>query len=229
MIDHFDLHRECVCIAMSHLDRYLANYPDLVDKNQFQLLAMTCLYLSIKLNEYKHLIIPGSKSSMETILHLSKGFFTNDQMEKMECDILQRLQWHVHPPTPQVFVKHFMLFLISDDCEERDLHDLAQFYVELSAMDYFFVEHKASDVALAALLNAMDSSATPTQETTLQLPFQDEVVDLESASIRACRERLSLIHAQATGATPAAVRTPKRTEDIGHRTTSPVSVMEDTP
>jgi hypothetical protein len=225
VIDHFDLHRECVSIAMSHLDRYLANYSDLVDKNQFQLLAMTCLYMAIKLNEYKHLMIPGSKSSMETILHLSKGFFTIQQMEKMEYDVLQRLQWHVHPPTPQVFVKHFMLFLISHDCEERDLHDLAQFYVELSAMDYFFVDYKASDVALASLLNAMETASTSTsQETTLQLPFQDEAVDLESTSIRACRERLSLIHAQATGTT-----TPKRSEDIERRTTSPVSVMEETP
>jgi hypothetical protein len=228
VVDHFDLHREVVSIAMSHLDRYLAAFPATVDKNLFHLLSMTCLYISIKLNEYKHLLIPGSSSSMDTILQLSRGLFTLNQMEKMEYDVLQRLQWHVHPPTPQLFVKHF-LFLFS--VEQHEVHDLAKFMVELSVMDYFFVSYKPSEVAMAALLNTMDR-LYPQQDTYhLDLPFESEHFDMNSSNVQACRERLALIYAQASddsgngSSVNSATNCP--TGNV-YRTTSPVSVM-DTP
>jgi hypothetical protein len=209
---------------MNHLDRYLAAFPGTVDKNLFQLLAMTCLYLSIKLNEYKHLLIPGSTSSMDTILRLSRGFFTLKQMEKMEYDILQRLQWHVHPPTPQVMVKHLLFFL---SVEEHEVHDLAQFMVELSVMDYFFVSYKPSEVALAALLIAMER-LFPHSSTQLNFPFKSDLIDVNSPNVQACRERLMLIYVQAIdqGPNDGSEITPTKgaTEQI-HRTTSPVSVM----
>jgi hypothetical protein len=206
---------------MSHLDRYLASCPNAVDKNHFQLLSMTCLYLAIKLNEYKHLLIPGSVSSMDTILQLSRGFFTLEQMERMENDILQRLQWHVHPPTPQVFVKHFLFFLST---EEQGIQDLSQFMVELSVMDYFFVCYKPSEVALAALLNAMDE-IFPQRAGQMQFPFQSQLLDLQSPAVIACRERLALIYAQANGCPESSRNHFKDETEPEQRTTSPVSVM----
>ena len=226
-MDHFDLNREVVSIAMNHLDRYLAAFPGTVDKNLFHLLSMTCLYLSIKLNEYKHLLIPGSTSSMDTILQLSRGLFTLKQMEQMEYDVLQRLQWHVHPPTPQLFVKHF-IFLFS--VEQHEVNDLAQFMVELSVMDYFFVNHKPSEVAMAALLNSMDR-LHPQATYHLDLPFESEHVDLNSSNVQACRERLALIYAQANdeSTSSSSVNTAAKgsaADTNACRTTSPVSVMD---
>ena len=223
VVDHFDLHREVVSIAMNHLDRFLAVYPATVDKNLFQLLAMTCLYLSIKLNEYKHLLIPGSKSSMDTILQLSRGFFTLEQMEKMEHDVLQRLQWHVHPPTPQVFVKHLLFFF---SVEEHEVHDLAQFMVELSVMDYFFVPYKPSEVAAAAILNARER-LLPSSAPQLNFPFLSPLLDIHSTNVRACQDRLSLIYNQAHDQAPdsSSEQTPTKVTEQTHRTTSPVSVM----
>jgi len=230
VVDHFDLNRDVVGTAMSHLDRYLGIYNGTVDKNLFQLLAMTCLYLSIKLNEYKHLLIPGSKSSMDTILQLSRGFFTLEEMEKMEYDILQRLRWHVHPPTAQIFMKHFLFFLSE---EEKELDDLAQFMIELSVMDYFFVSYKPSEIALAALLNSMDRLGSQTRQ--MQFPYNCNFVDMHSPAVRACRERLSLIYAQANEqggvddaeATPAKEEPPAEVPEPSQlqRTISPVSVM----
>lgn len=233
MVDHFDLNREVVSTTMSHLDRYLAVYngAEPVDKNLFQLLAMTCLYLSIKLNEYKHLLIPGAKSTMDTILQLSRGFFTLEEMEKMEYEVLQRLRWHVHPPTAQLFVKHFLFFL---SVEENELQDLAQFMIELSVMDYFFVSYKPSEIAMAALLNSMDRLGSQAKLTN-DFPFNSNFVDIHSPAVFACRERLSLIYAQANeqGGVEDPEATPARTEEPVEvpeparlqRTISPVSVM----
>jgi septum formation topological specificity factor MinE len=224
VVDHFDLTREVVSIAMNHLDRFLGTVEDEVDKNMFQLLAMTCLYLSIKLNEYKHLLIPDSTSSMDTILRLSRGAFTLEQMEKMEYEVLQRLRWHVHPPSPQLFVKHFLFFL---SVEEHEIHDLTQFMIELSVMDYFFVSFKPSEVAIAALLNALDR-LYPLSSAQVHLSFLGQFLDLQSSTITACRERLSLIYAQANdqgvgfAAGKDAADQPSSTM---RRTTSPVSVM----
>ena len=212
---------------MNHLDRFLGTFQEEVDKNTFQLLAMTCLYLSIKLNEYKHLLIPDSTSSMDTILRLSRGAFTLEQMEKMEYEVLQRLRWHVHPPSPQLFVKHFLFFLA---VEEHEIHDLTQFMIELSVMDYFFVSYKPSEVALASLLNAMDK-LYPQSSANVHLSFLSQFVDLQAPSIVACRERLALIYAQANdqGAGFAAGAdkdaTPADQQSSLRRTTSPVSVM----
>jgi Cyclin, C-terminal domain/Cyclin, N-terminal domain len=207
VVDHFDLNREVVSIAMNHLDRFLGAFSGTVDKNLFQLLAMTCLYLSIKLNEYKHLLIQGSTSSMDTILQLSRGFFSLEKMEKMEYEVLQLLRWHVHPPTPQLFVKHFLFFL---SVSEPEVHDLAQFMVELSVMDYYFVSYKQSEVAIASLLNAMER-LVPQSSIETCLPFQSQFLDIHSSRVQDCRDRLALIYAQANA--------------IQHRTTSPVSVM----
>jgi hypothetical protein len=232
-VDHFDLNREVVSIAMNHLDRFLATFGEEVDKNLFQLLAMTCLYLSIKLNEYKHLLIPESKSSMDTILRLSRGAFNLQQMEKMEYEVLQRLRWHVHPPTPQLFVKHFLFFL---SVEEHEVHDLTQFMIELSVMDYFFVSFKPSEVAVASLLNALERFH-PHSTIHSHLSLLGQFLDIHSPAVIACRERLALIYAQANEQGSGPEATPSKGGDTTttttvttepstlHRTTSPVSVM----
>ena len=80
VVDHFDFSRETVAISMHMLDRYLSTKQ--VNKQVFQLAAMTCLYLSIKLNETGRL-------SMAAMIELSRGFFTIDQMKSMEMLILR--------------------------------------------------------------------------------------------------------------------------------------------
>eukprot|EP00934_Nitzschia_sp_Nitz4_P008900 Nitzschia sp. Nitz4//scaffold48_size128905//50884//51941//NITZ4_003594-RA/size128905-processed-gene-0.80-mRNA-1//1//CDS//3329552964//8890//frame0 len=221
VVDHFELHREVVSIAMNYLDRYIATLPRALDKDTFQLLAMTCLYLAVKLNEYKHLYIPDSKSSMDTILRLSRGLFTIEQMEKMEVDILQRLQWHVHPPTPQLFCKHLLHFL---SVEEYEYHDLSQFMVELSVMDYFFVTFKPSEIAAAGVMNALEC-LNPSVDPRGNFPFDISWVDVDSPAIRACRERLALIFAQTNDQLPRPHGMDGPAKRELRRTTSPVSVM----
>jgi Cyclin, N-terminal domain len=80
VVDHFDFSREVVCVSMSFLDRYLSSVQ--VDKKLFQLAAMTTLHLAIKLFE------PGTLS-MQSMIELSRGYFTAQQMAAMEMKILQ--------------------------------------------------------------------------------------------------------------------------------------------
>jgi hypothetical protein len=214
VIDHFDLTREIVGIGMNYVDRYLAaSDARTIDKNDFQLLSMTCLYLSIKLHEVKHIMVPGATSSMDTILHLGRGHYTLEQMEEMELKILQRLQWRVHPPTPQDFVREF---LTTGDLE---VQDLAYFMVELSSMDYFFVPYKPSEIAIAALLNAMERRFTHSNHP-LDFGLLIRLRALELPRVSECKERLAMVYAQSTSESP--------NQDLlgpeEQRTSSPVSV-----
>jgi len=182
-------------------------------------LAMTCLYLSIKLNVYKHLCIPGSKSTMDSILKLSRGFFTLKEMEDMENEILQRLQWHVHPPTPQLILR---LLLPESFQHFHKIFDLANFMIELSVTDYFFVPYKPSETAAAALFGALERLFS---HSNIQLDhsLMIRLKPMETPRVIDCKERLLSIYC-ACGATE---------EDHGDgsslsgndRTASPVSVL----
>ena len=171
------------------------------DKNRFQLLAMAALCLAIKIHGEVDTHIPGVESSIiDTILHLGRGHFTAEQLKTTEVDALQRLQWRLHPPTPQVFISYFFeLYLHSE--EHIELKEIALYIVELSVHDYYFVLSKPSVVALAALSNAahmlgyMELWIINLQED-LRLRHSDYE---ETNKIDACRARLEKLYAN-TGA-----------------------------
>jgi hypothetical protein len=191
VIDHFDLRRELVGITMSYLDRYMStlNNPWVVDKTQYKLIAMTCMYLAVKLYEFKHIGIPGSCSTMDTIRKLSQGSYTLRQMEAMEMDIMQRLQWRLHPPTPQAFIDLFVHSETSESC------DVGNFLVELAAMDYFFVAYKPSEIATAALLNAMDQLYGGLPPLAVS-QVTGRLQSFASPRVQECRTRLDIAYRQ---------------------------------
>ena len=80
VIDHFDFSREVVSISTHYLDRVLAKTH--VNKKLFQLVAMTSLYLAIKIYE------PGTLN-MSSMIELSRGYFSPIQMAEMEMAILR--------------------------------------------------------------------------------------------------------------------------------------------
>lgn len=80
VVDHFDFSREVVSVAMSFLDRYLSTRR--VNKKIFQLAAMTCLYLAIKLYE-------PSTLKISSLVGLSRGFFAAKHIIAMEQSILR--------------------------------------------------------------------------------------------------------------------------------------------
>jgi Cyclin, N-terminal domain/Cyclin, C-terminal domain len=137
---------------MSFLDRYLTNHlkrhPEGIPKHAFQLSAMTCLYIAVKLDQPRML-------SLETMAHLSRGTFSRSQMQAMEMEILTNLEWHVHPPTPYTFLSYFIQ-LSKPQPSATKIYEMARYFIELSVLDYFFVGKKSSTVAFAALLNAFE-------------------------------------------------------------------------
>ena len=100
VIDHFKIDREVVSCAMNILDRYLVKEKNnfdrdglterndggslqTLDSRTFQLIAMTSLYLSIKLfDDEQHSL--SRKLRLSSIVELSRGQFCENEITEME-------------------------------------------------------------------------------------------------------------------------------------------------
>mmetsp|Transcript_7015 Transcript_7015/g.12288 ORF Transcript_7015/g.12288 Transcript_7015/m.12288 type:complete len:202 (-) Transcript_7015:348-953(-) len=106
VVDRFDLDREIVSISTFYLDKYLSMHY--VDKELFQLVAMTSIYLAIKINSPK-------KMTPRSIASAVNGLISAKHIEEMELSIMKCLSWHLYPPTSVAFIENFFP-LISRNC-----------------------------------------------------------------------------------------------------------------
>ena len=182
---HSDMDRDLVFIAMSFFDRYLSRYS--VDETLTQLVAMTCLYLAVKVHSSK-------KISISSIVSLSRGFFRLDQVVKMEMCIMKSLNWYLNPPTPSTFVDilhPMMLELTEDEDSMAEIKDLAKYLLELSVCDGYFINKNPSLIAHAAITAAMNVLATPIK---IQRKLQALPTSASPPSIDECAGRLYNIY-----------------------------------
>lgn len=154
--DFCNYKRETVAIAMNCLDRFMSSPSGqeiLLDRNLYQLAAMTALYSSVKIHE-QEAMDPNLVST------LSRGVHSPKAVEAMESKMLNAIQWRVNPPTAMSFVRS-MIGLVPDDimhsCEREAVMDIAKFQIETVVNEYEFCTSKASSIAFACALNAMES------------------------------------------------------------------------
>ena len=151
--------RETAAIAMNCLDRFMAT-PDgqriLLDRDQYQLAAMTALYSTVKIHE---------REAMDTALvaTLSRGAHSAEAVEKMELRLLAAIQWRVNPPTPHAFVREMFGFIpdhLVGASTKQTLVELTKFQIELATCDFHFSQQPASYIAFASVMNAFESIET---------------------------------------------------------------------
>lgn len=156
VVDFIGFSRETVCIAMSYLDRFLSNgNPRAIaiirSRKDYQLAAMTSLYIAIKLFEPKVI-------GMSLLTELSRGCYDMDDFRLMEDDMLAGLNWRLNGPTPTSFMENFLSLLALKEPEVKDdysiIIDNATYQIELSVGDYDFVTRHPSEIAIASLINS---------------------------------------------------------------------------
>lgn len=152
VIDFCKLRRETVSISMSFLDRYAsASRSAVLDRRKYQLAAMTSLYVAIKIFE--------PPLPISVLSDLSRGVYSEEEISKMEVEILFALNWRVAGPTVLSFIYHMIALLppsvSKNESSVSKLIDFSQFQAELAVGDCFFMTQRASSVALAAVMNSM--------------------------------------------------------------------------
>ena len=139
---------------MSYLDRYLCSRQGrsaLANRKEYQLTAMTALYIAIKIHE---------PLEMETALlaDLSRGCYEEMEFVHKEEELLQALKWRVRGPTCLGFFQHYLALI--PDCVHpavaEALMDYARYQTELAISEHSLVDMPPSELALAALLNALE-------------------------------------------------------------------------
>ena len=176
IVDHCKFSREMVTSAMEMVDRFLSvpsNSVDaarvsdeaLRDKNIFQLVTVTALYTSIKLNGR---VVISSDQFVELCNHL----YTVEEIEGMERTLLSGLSWRCHAPTAQQFgMSIFSLILPYVDVPEVTwgfLIDEMTYLSEVAVREYYFSTERSSTVALSATLIAICSTGTHQRRQLLE-------------------------------------------------------------
>jgi hypothetical protein len=172
IVDHCEFSREVVASAMEMVDRFLsmpsnsldaARVSDkaLRDQSKFQLLTIAALYSSIKVNEKVAI-------SSDLFAEMCRGAYSAEEIEDMEFKLLSGISWRCHAPTAhQVGLSILSLLLPYVDIPEVTwgfLLDEMKYLTELAVRDYYFSTQRTSNVALAAIFNAIDDDTTSTKE-----------------------------------------------------------------
>lgn len=150
VVDHCSLKRESVAVATHFLDAATAR--GLVHcRVDFQLVAMTSLMLSIKLND-------STMVKLDSLVKLGRGLFSETDVIQTESRMLSAFNWHVHPPTPVCFMRQLLRFLPQDTSPiaRYVIVEVTRFISEIAACLYKFIRYPSSSMALAAIAIAME-------------------------------------------------------------------------
>lgn len=153
VVDYAMFRRETVAIAINLLDRFLSSgskrsHETIASRKQYQLAAMTTLFMSIKLFE-------PCKIDTALLASLSRGCYEEADFVKMENDILFSLNWYLNCPTALSFLELFLSVIPKDGDRTSQMKEVVKTYskylIERSIEDYELSMKKPSDIALAAI------------------------------------------------------------------------------
>ena len=168
---NYECKHQTVATAMELVDRFLStskssNSVDtsrvsgeaLRDQCKFQLLAVTALYMSIKINEK----VPVSSDLFSKIC---RDIYSAEEIEDMERTLLSGLSWRCQAPTAHQIVLN-IFYLLPPYAEEIPevtwvfLMDEVKYLTDLAVRDYYFSTQRASTIAMAAILNVVHDTTS---------------------------------------------------------------------
>ena len=163
-IDVCELNRETVAVAMNLADRFMctpsAEQTELVyRRGQYQLLVITALYVSVKINE------PTTFSSAD-FAAVTHNTYTKTELEEMEQTLLHGLGWRCSVHTPQqigmCIIELLKMHIIPSQAISSDgptwnfLEEELAFQSQSAVRDYFFTTERSSTIAAISFLNAIE-------------------------------------------------------------------------
>jgi len=155
VVDCTNLRRETVSIAMGYLDRFLCTTSlraehARCDRKEYQLAAMTALYVAVKIFE-------PLEMDAGLVSKLSRGLHSAAEITRLEHEMLVALSWRMNCPSPYQ-ICNFLLELLPETAQDvkPTLYDYCHFQTELATGDYAYVPLRRSVIAVASVLNALE-------------------------------------------------------------------------
>eukprot|EP00742_Colponemidia_sp_Colp-10_P000851 GILJ01000924.1.p1 GENE.GILJ01000924.1~~GILJ01000924.1.p1 ORF type:complete len:297 (+),score=45.41 GILJ01000924.1:218-1108(+) len=164
-------------LAVRFLDLYLSR--EKITKTVYQLAAAACLVLAAKVEEHH---IP----SFERLFDPDVGY-TKKDLQKMEVNILHKLNWSLAVVTPHELVDR-LLHLVPV-AEAVNIKSRAAILIDMALCEYDFLCHSASTVAVSSVLCACEMlDRQDVSEVWMQQLYG--MVKLDMADIVWCRQSL---------------------------------------
>lgn len=164
VVDVIGANRESVAASFNLLDRFLVtelrhSRAPPITREDYQLFSMTCLYIATKVMDSC-----PNKLSVQTLVDMSKQFYTKQVIEQTEMDVLAALNWRIHAPTALCYAKLYSeLFQSSSQGTIVPFANLTTI-TEIAVASGSFVACRPSIVGLAAVLIAVRGSTESLQD-----------------------------------------------------------------
>lgn len=164
IIDHMELDRRIVSVALSYLKRYLARRPEGRSKAFRQLCMITSLYVAIKIHSSN--ICHNGRHNNITIAEVvgwSGNVFTTEDVSRMEASMLSTLDFYMNPPVAQHFLDIIAPLIDANNIDpqlKQHIITTSHWLCEASVTDSYLTGVKPSSVAYAAILVAMDTTSS---------------------------------------------------------------------
>lgn len=180
VVDQSQMDRSAVlATAFNILDRYTTfeikrPHSAPVSREDYQLFAMTALYIAVKVLEPY-----PQKMSLNTFSLMSCEFYLPQDIASTELQILEALQWKTTPPTTIGFCRELMLVLMprAEECAV-DMEQIYPTICDVSVSDPSFLNFSNSVIAVAALLHSARLTGRSRREQNRLRRKAEEALDL---------------------------------------------------
>lgn len=191
VVDSFQIDREIVAVAFALLDRYVSIESmkgPRISRDDFQLFSMTCLYMAVKILEpYPR------KIGLDSLVDMSRGFYSEDDIAVTEQEILKTLQWHLHPPTAIAHCR--LLWSLLAEEAPFTLQITCTTLTEIAITDASFVSHQSYWIGLASFILACRLEGN-IPEDQLRRIVQSLSLDTSSPEFRSVYTQLEKLYCQ---------------------------------
>ncbi|KAL8130938.1 G2/mitotic-specific cyclin C13-1-like [Apium graveolens] len=130
---------ETLYLAVSYIDRYLS--VNVLNRQRLQLLGVSSFLIASKYEEIK-------PKNVAEFCDITDNTYTQQQLLKMEADVLKTLKFEMGNPTVKTFLGRFIRAAQeNNDVPKLKFEFLANYLAELSLLDYGCIEFVPSLVA----------------------------------------------------------------------------------
>jgi hypothetical protein len=168
LVKYCDLRHESAAAASYYLDvaaeRGLIRSP-----NDYQLGAMTALYLALKVYDSPSMRVV----KLSSLVKLGNGEFQEQDVLQMERDLVTLLDWHLNPPTPNCFLQQYLTLLPSHHHKD-DIETIALQAIEHTVARDLFLAVPPSVVGYSVLLTAIEAVDQQQQQQQQQSQPQQQ-------------------------------------------------------
>ena len=139
---YLSISNETLQLTLNITDRYTAISPTSLAKNNYQLIGLAALSVSIKFEE---IAVP----SLKLLCDLADNSYTTQQLVAMEKQIYFSLECYISNPQPIHFLRYFSILLSRGPLE----HSLAKYFLELSILQQSDLAHMRASIRAAVSLS----------------------------------------------------------------------------